>query len=68
MDLDLLDRESIEHKLRTPNSRRLFFLKAAIKNGFTIDEVFDITGIDPWFLSGMYEIVAVEDELAALVD
>ena len=68
MDLDLLDNESIEHKLRTPNSKRLFYLKAAIKKGYTIDEVFDITGIDPWFLRGMYEIVAVEDELAALLD
>jgi carbamoyl-phosphate synthase large subunit len=68
MDLDLLDRETIEQKMRSPNSQRMFYIKAAIKNGFTIDEVHDITGIDRWFLRAMYEIAEVEDELAALVD
>ncbi len=68
LDLNTLDRETIEQKLRSPNSLRLFYLKAAIQKSFTIDEVHDITGIDRWFLRGLFDIVAVEEELAALVD
>ena len=67
-DLATLDREEIEKMLRSPNSRRLFYLKAAIVSGFTMDEIYDITGIDRWFLRGMFDIVSVERELTALVD
>ena len=68
LDADLLDRETIEQKLRSPNSQRVFYIKAAIQKGFTIDEVNDITGIDRWFLRNMFEIVDLEVELAALID
>ena len=62
-----LDRETIEQKLRSPNSQRLFYLKAAIQSGVTIEDIYDITGIDRWFLRGMFDIVDLENELAALV-
>ncbi len=68
LDGDLLDRETIEQNLRSPNSQRVFYIKAAIQKSFTIDEVHDITGIDRWFLRNMFEIVDLEVELAALVD
>jgi len=64
---DELDRETIEHKLRTPNSERLFYLHAAIQSGFSQEDIHEITGIDRWFLRGMFDIVSLEEELAALV-
>jgi carbamoyl-phosphate synthase large subunit len=67
LDLNGLDRETIEQKLRSPNSQRLFYLKAAIQSGITIEDIYDITGIDRWFLRGMFDIVDLENELAALV-
>jgi carbamoyl-phosphate synthase large subunit len=67
LDLNGLDRETIEQKLRSPNSQRLFYLKAAIQSGVTIEDIYDITGIDRWFLRGMFDIVDLENELAALV-
>ncbi len=50
-------REDIERKLMVPNAERVFWLKTAFENGFTIEEIFDMTAIDPWFLSHMKTIV-----------
>ena len=68
LDADVIDRETIEQKLRSPNSQRVFYIKAAIEKGFTVDEINDITGIDRWFLRNLFEIVDLEKELAALVN
>jgi carbamoyl-phosphate synthase large subunit len=67
-DLAEVDGETIEKMLRSPNSQRIFYLKAAIESGLSVDDIHDITGIDRWFLRGMFEITSVERELAALVD
>jgi carbamoyl-phosphate synthase large subunit len=36
-----------------------------MRAGFTIDQIFQLTKIDPWFLTQMQEIVNLEEELAA---
>jgi len=66
-DIATLSREALERGLRVPNSQRLFFLKAAFDMGLSVQEIFDATKIDPWFLENMRQIVAVEKELAALM-
>ena len=55
--------ESIKEKLRTPNSNRILHLRHAIKNRFETQEIHAITGIDPWFIDQIKEIVQLEDEL-----
>ena len=62
-----LTREELERGLRQPNSQRLAYLKAAYDKGLSIEEIFDATKIDPWFLENMRQIVEVEKELASLV-
>ena len=57
-------REFFAPKLRTPNSLRLFYVAAAIAHGLTIDEIYGLTKIDPWFLYQIEEIVMAEKELA----
>ncbi len=66
-DIETLTREQLEHGLRVPNSQRIFYLKAAFDKGLTVQEIFDATKIDPWFLENLRQIVAVEKELAALM-
>ncbi len=68
MDPDDIDRSLLENRLRVPNSERVFYLKAAIQQGLDTAELHDLTGIDPWFLDNLHEIVAVERELADLVN
>ncbi|MDA7629738.1 carbamoyl-phosphate synthase large subunit [Akkermansiaceae bacterium] len=46
-------REQVERKLMVPNSERIFWLKVAFEQGWTLEEIFDATKIDPWFLENM---------------
>ena len=50
-------------KLIKPNSLRIFYIAAAMQNGMSIDELYQLTKIDPWFLHQLKEIVDAEDEL-----
>lgn len=46
--------------LRTPNPERMFSIYHAFKLGMTVEEIFELTAIDPWFLDKMQEIVEIE--------
>ena len=59
-------REEIERKLHVPNAERIFWLKAAFEGGWTVEEVFEATQIDRWFLEHLREIVAQGEHLAEL--
>ncbi len=63
-DNELLPVETITKKLVTPNGDRIFFLRHAMRAGMTVDQIFDLTKIDRWFLQHMKEIVDFEAELA----
>ncbi|MDP0490239.1 MAG: carbamoyl-phosphate synthase large subunit [Verrucomicrobiota bacterium JB023] len=58
------DREVIERKLHVPNAERIFWLKVAFEQGWTIEEVFEATQIDRWFLTHLKQIVDEGKELA----
>ena len=57
------DRAVIEEELGEPGPERIWYVGDAFANGFTIDEVFALTAIDPWFLSQIKEIVDLELEV-----
>ena len=65
-DRDILPADLITRKLSIPNSDRIFFIRHAMRAGFTIDQIFNLTKIDRWFLHQMKAIVDCEEELAAL--
>jgi carbamoyl-phosphate synthase large subunit len=61
---DLKDKtEFLKSKLIKPNSLRLFYIAAAMRNGMSIDELYQLTKVDPWFLHQIKEIVEAEEEL-----
>ncbi len=64
-DRDILPREIIRQKLSVPNAERIFFIRHALRAGFSVEEIFKLTKIDRWFLSQIKEIVDFEEELAA---
>lgn len=49
--------------LKTPYADRIFAIRKAFLAGHTVDEVFEATHIDRWFLSNMLEIVEMEQTL-----
>ena len=53
----------IKKKLAVPNSQRIFYLRHAMLNGLGIDEIYQLTKIDPWFLYQLRQIVDMELEL-----
>jgi len=57
------DRGTIIAKLATPNAARVHYLRYAFLDGMTINEVFDLTKIDPWFLHQLHEIFTMEQAL-----
>ena len=58
-------RKAIAEKLRRPNSQRLLYIGEAIREGFRIEEINRMTGIDIWFLENVRQII---EEEAALRD
>jgi carbamoyl-phosphate synthase large subunit len=64
-DRDIFPREIIVQKLSVPNAERIFFIRHALRAGFNIEDIFQLTKIDRWFLTQIKEIVDFEEELAA---
>ncbi|WAI85558.1 MULTISPECIES: carbamoyl-phosphate synthase large subunit [Achromobacter] len=54
------DREKLQVELGEPGPERIWYVGDAFAQGFTLDEVHNITHIDPWFLSQIKEIVDIE--------
>ncbi|MGE0608281.1 MAG: carbamoyl-phosphate synthase large subunit, partial [Pirellulales bacterium] len=59
-------KDEIRAKLARPNSERAWYIRYALKGGMTVDEIYQVTGIDPWFLDNLAEIVEMEEELRRL--
>ncbi|MCX5812307.1 MAG: carbamoyl-phosphate synthase large subunit [Proteobacteria bacterium] len=58
----------IKQKLITPNKDRVFYIRHALKAGIDINEIYDLTGIDRWFLKNIEESVQFEAEIAGQND
>ena len=59
-----LDSRPLSERLKDVDDHRLFTVFEAIKAGYTVDEIFDITKIDRWFLSKLKNLADFEASLA----
>ena len=57
------DEEEIRAKLSRPCPERVWYLRYAIKSGMTVDQIYELTHIDRWFLDNLLEIVETEDAI-----
>src|SRR5262245_11392337 len=57
------DRETIETELGDPGPDRIWYVGDAFETGMTLEEVHELTRIDPWFLAQIKDIVDIEMEL-----
>ena len=53
-----VDLETLRLKLAIPNAERIFYIAQAFQKGASIDEVYELTKIDRWFLRNIAEVVA----------
>ena len=58
-----LDPSLIPQRLITPNPERLDYIRFAFDQGYTIEQVHEMTNVDPWFLQQIYEVVHLEKGL-----
>src|SRR4051794_16541615 len=59
-----VDAETLRRKLAIPNAERVFHLAQAFRDGMSIEEVFELTKIDRWFLHNVRQIVEEAANLA----
>ena len=57
------EQQTLTEKLRTPNCDRLWYVGDAFRSGMTVEDIFEITAIDPWFLHNIRQIIENEEEL-----
>ncbi|MDP9005202.1 MAG: carbamoyl-phosphate synthase large subunit, partial [Verrucomicrobiota bacterium] len=58
-----VDEETLRLKLAIPNAERVFHLAQAFQDGLSIEEVFELTRIDRWFLHNVRQIVEESKKL-----
>ncbi len=55
--------EDIEYELNNPTDKRIFVIASAFKKGYSVEDVYQLTKIDRWFLEKLWNIIETEDEL-----
>jgi carbamoyl-phosphate synthase large subunit len=62
----VVDDETLRTRLIVPGAERIFFLGLAFQRGWTVEEVFELTKIDRWFLTNIQEIVSASVDSAVV--
>ena len=61
---EILTDDEVKASIIRPNALRMFYIREGFKRGWTIEEMFKLSGrIDFWFLRHLHELVAFEDEI-----
>ena len=55
--------EDVDHYLSTPTPKRIFAIAKALQQGYDLAYIYELTGIDPWFLQRIKHIVESEEAL-----
>ncbi|MBI5066681.1 MAG: carbamoyl-phosphate synthase large subunit [Deltaproteobacteria bacterium] len=58
------EKDRIRSEMRVPRAHRIFWVGEGFRAGLTVDEIYQITWIDPWFLREIEEVVRHEEALA----
>jgi len=54
------DRDHLRHELRIPGPNRLLYVADALRHGYSFEDVAKVTGIDPWFVVQIADLVNAE--------
>ena len=57
------DLKLVRGKLRVPNAERLWYLGDAFRLGLSVDDIHELSTIDPWFLEHVRQIIEAETEI-----
>ncbi len=68
LDYNTIPQIKLKKRLKEPNASRIFYIKYALQSGMRADEIISITGIDPWFIHNIKQIVEFEKSLPKKAD
>ncbi|SBS37308.1 Carbamoyl-phosphate synthase large chain [Marinomonas spartinae] len=57
-------KEKLAFELQSPGSERIWYIGDAFRSGMSVDDVYQVTGIDPWFLVQIEDLIKEEAALA----
>jgi len=57
------DEEKLEDKLSHPDDQIMYYVVAALKAGFSVERINNLSAIDPWFIEKIKNIVAIEEKI-----
>jgi carbamoyl-phosphate synthase large subunit len=58
-----LDRDHLRQELRIPGPERILYVADALRHGYSYEDVANVTGIDPWFLIQIADLVNIENQI-----
>jgi carbamoyl-phosphate synthase large subunit len=56
-------KEKIKQYLALPNDKRIFYIADAFRLGIDIEEIYELSHIDKWFLNNLKEIIEFEEKI-----
>lgn len=65
-DLSKLADDEVERRAATPAEHRVFFVAEALRRGWGVDRVHELTHIDPWYLARIADMMAVREAVRGL--
>lgn len=60
---DIISKEEIEYQLKNPSHNRILLIAKAFDMGYTVDDIFELTKIDRWFLYKLYNIHKMKNHI-----
>ncbi|WP_456330368.1 carbamoyl-phosphate synthase large subunit [Archaeoglobus sp.] len=60
--------EEIRNGLRYPNANRVFYIRYALQRGMSVEEIYELTKIDPWFIEKIKNLVEFEEKLKQIAE
>ena len=63
-DINNLDKFNFEYELKEPGPSRILYVAEAFRRNYTVNQIFEISKIDPWFLEQIHELVNLEKKIS----
>src|SRR5437868_3370630 len=64
--LEDISNDELQRKLARPNSQRFSYITYALEHGWSIDEIYRLSRIDPWFLDQLKQVMEIQREVEAV--
>ena len=58
-----VNESELKARLKIPNAERIWYVAQALRNGIPVNEIYELTRIDPWFLHHITQILEMETRI-----